>query len=160
MKEVSTSDVEAHVAEILAAARLFREQATDLMTRLASALGAAPEDFASDSSFWVQFEQIGRLDADWRYAFHGFECSFNNEQTGQYLKVRLGFAGEFGVLDPYFFAEFIKSTPGTEDLSGLFKDSYHDGLRALATLGRRGDLKLVEDVAKIQAGWVVVDPED
>jgi hypothetical protein len=34
-------------------------------------------------------------------------------------------------VDPYFFAEFVKTTPGMEQIAELIEDSFHDGSRIL-----------------------------
>jgi hypothetical protein len=160
MNVVSTAEIESHATEILAAARLFREQATDLMTRLAQKLGASPENTDGDPESWCRFPQSGDLDAEWMYWFHGMECEFRNRQTGQTIDVCLGFAGEFGALAPYFFVEFIKSTPGMEHLGRVLKNSFHDGKRALQVLGDRGDLKMLENTVYGLREWAAVTVEE
>jgi hypothetical protein len=57
----------------------------------------------------------------------------------------MGFREEFGVLDPFFFARYVSTTPGLEKVAALFQDNYHDPLRALVVLERRGRLARITD---------------
>src|SRR2546430_1035721 len=117
------------------------------MKRLTAALGDTWEPFAADPGYWHRYEQVGQLDDDWRYFFHGYGCGFGNQRTGQTVEVHLGFPGEFGVLDPYFFAEFVRTTAGLEEVASLFKDPCRDSLRAMKILHSRGLLHYIND------GW-------
>lgn len=92
----------------------------------------------------MQVRNRGKSRGGWRFCFHGFEYRFEHERTRQVVEVQLGYADEFGVLDPYFFAEFARSTPGLEGVAGLFRDGFHDPDRALQILEERGRLHRVE----------------
>lgn len=131
---------------IVAAARLFRATATERMTALAAHMGVGLDAFSTFSSR----EQLpgapqpqGRLPDGWTYWFHGFECRFRYPPTGQVVEVCLGFPGEFGVLDPWFFAQFVESTPELEAVWDLFDDDFHDPRRAIETLYEAGLLVAV-----------------
>jgi hypothetical protein len=143
LRVISRSVVLANVDAIVEAARLFRVVATDLMERLARKLGAPTSQFSDDPMFWRIYGQQGRLDEQWDYFFHGYECGFRNRRTGQDVEVRLGFPGEFGALDPYFFAKFVRSTPEVETVANLFPDSFHDPCCALEILHEVGHLQIV-----------------
>ena len=67
------------------------------------------------------------------------------------------FGGEFGVLDPYFFALFLKSTRGLEHLARLVRHEFHDAARVLDLLAVAGHLEMVEGPSG--RGWVVREKE-
>ncbi len=138
IKKVIAEEVVLAVSDaITAAAVLFRSTAADLMDRLSGTLAIPLESFWGLEyrpllrRGWFRDKWKGRLDSRWRYGFHGYECGFRDGHTGQEVEVILGFRGEFGVLDPYFFGRFVASTPGLEGVACLFKDDFHDPRRAL-----------------------------
>ncbi len=137
IKKVIAEEVVLAVSDaITAAAVLFRSTAADLMDRLSGTLAIPLESFWGLEyrpllrRGWFRDKWKGRLDSRWRYGFHGYECGFRDGHTGQEVEVILGFRGEFGVLDPYFFGRFVASTPGLEGVACLFKDDFHDPRRA------------------------------
>lgn len=101
---------------------------------------------------------LKRETAQWEYCFHGDECQFRNTQTGQVLEICLGFGDEFGVLDPYFFYQFVSTTPGLENVARLFKDDFHDTRRTLDILERHGHLRRVRGPADHRVGLIAPDP--
>ena len=129
LRVISEADVLANADAIVDAAREFRSIATALMTLLAR--GRHPRGSPDR----------GELGDGWEYAFHGLECAFRNRVTGQYVDVRLQFGNEFGALDPWFFAGFVRTTPGLEAVARLFRDDFHDAARALDVLRRHGRLR-------------------
>ena len=106
---------------------------------------------------WFRNRWRGRLDFRWGYAFHGHECGFRDRLTGQDVEVILGFPGEFGVLDPFFFARFVATTAGLEVVAALFKDGFHDPLRALEILERNGRLTRIAVQGTERRGMVALD---
>jgi len=193
IKEViSERDVLANAGEVVAAMRLFRATARELMGRLAQQLGVPLEAF-SNRYFRLQYahsvklagrmgeciEQLGeelargpfqrligpirrvfeRKTAEWEYYFHGGECQFRNVRTGQIVEVCLGFRDEFGVLDPYFFFQFVSTTPGLEKVAQLFTDGFHDTLRALEILEQHGHLRRISSGSGDRAGLIAPDSE-
>jgi hypothetical protein len=135
-----------HADEFVAAAHEFRRIATERVCRLAEHFSVEALDIA-EMRFQGLFEeqglevpQIGIYDSHWRYAFHGFQCSFENQKTKQYLDVELGYGDDFGVLDPYFFSGFIKTTRTFRRLGKLLADDYQDGAQVLLVLERAGRL--------------------
>ena len=58
----------------------------------------------------------------WEYHFHGSHCAFTHAQSGQEIEVSLVNRLEFGVLDPYFFTRFIKTSPDYQPIPIKF---YH-----------------------------------
>ncbi|HAS42399.1 MAG TPA: hypothetical protein DCS93_18115 [Microscillaceae bacterium] len=73
------------------------------------------------------YPQFGEMNK-WRYFFHGYHCKFKHTITTQDIEVPLTFGLEFGVLDPYFFAHYIYSTPDYQPLSVNMKSEFADGL--------------------------------
>jgi hypothetical protein len=190
-KVIAAEDVLANAEAILAAMRLFRVTAGDLMSRLAQQLNVPLEAFA-DPYFQLRhtrsvklFGKLGeRTDqpgeaprtgpfrrllapiwrvleqrtAEWEYRFHGAECQFRNTKTGQILEICLGFEDESGVLDPYFFYQFVSTTPGLEKVANLFNDGFHDTRRALKILEQHGHLRRIHSPSDNRVGLIAPDP--
>jgi len=70
--------------------------------------------------------QLGML-GHWKYFIHGYHCRFEDSKTGQKIEVPLIFGQEFGILDPYFFMEYLKTTPAYQPLNIQITDDYKDG---------------------------------
>lgn len=157
---IADEDVLAEADAISAAAAQFRRTAAGLMGRLSRRLDIPLEAFYGLEyrpllrRGWFRDRWKGRLDYRWGYAFHGHECGFRDRLTGQDVEVILGFPGEFGALDPYFFARFVTTTTGLERVAALFKDGFHDPLRALEVLERKGRLTRVAVQATGRRGLV------
>ncbi|MES2462564.1 MAG: hypothetical protein V4671_18430 [Armatimonadota bacterium] len=145
---ISESEVLANAEQIISAARLFRQTAHELMNHLARKLGVPLEAFADPLFRMTDVpgapQPEGELENGWTFWFHGFECAFENRQTGQEVEVRLGFLHEFGALDPYFFARFVSTTPELQQVQQLFEDTYHDPARAFDVLEKHGYLKRIK----------------
>ncbi len=140
VRAVTTQTVIKNEARLLAALRAFGETATDLITRLAKARGVELSCFLHDP-FAGAGEQTGRFDNECGYRFHGYECLFVNEKTGQRLEVIVvGSGGAWGALDPYFFSQFVSSTPEWADVARFLQSAYHGTLRAFDILEARGSL--------------------
>jgi uncharacterized protein DUF6896 len=154
LKVISVREVLENAELILAGARRFQAVAAERMTALARKLNLPLEAFADAFLRFQLKSDSGDLDAGWRYGFHGAECRFTNTRTGQVVEVLLGFYPEFGVLDPYFFSQFLSTTEGLELVAGLFKHPYHDAARALDILEQQGLLKQVTDPKYGRSGLV------
>ncbi len=161
IKKVIADEVVLAAADaIVGAAAEFRRVAEGLMDRVSRKLDIPLEAFHALEyrpllgRGWFRDRWRGRLDSRWRYGFHGYECGFRDRLTGRDVDVILGFPGEFGVLDPFFFARFVKTTPGLEGVAALFRDSFHDPLRALVVLERHGRLARFTDRATGRSGLI------
>jgi hypothetical protein len=150
MRVIPAELVAANAAGFLAAMRRFRETAADLARRLADRLGASPADLLDRVT--AHDDAVCDLDRGWVSRPHGLECQFQNKLTGQEVEVRLAFGAEFGVLDPYFFVRFVKTTPGLEPLGALLRHAFHDAARVIDLLAARGHLTKVE--GPFGSGWV------
>jgi hypothetical protein len=163
-KVIAEADVLAGADAIVAAAAVCRPTATGLMGRLSKKLGIPVEAFYGLDyrpllgRGWFRDRWRGRLDSHWRYGFHGRQCGFREGATGRDVQVEMGFREEFGVLDPFFFAKFVTTTPGLEGVAALFKDDFHDPRRALMILERQGRLKRITDRATGRQGLVAPEP--
>jgi len=161
-KVIAEEDILAEADAIVAAAAQFRRTAADLMGRLSRRLDIPLEAFYGLEyrpllrRGWFRDGWRGRLDSRWVYGFHGHECGFRNRLTGQDVEVILGFPGEFGVLDPFFFSRFVATT-GLERVAALFKDGFHDPLRALEVLEREGRLTRIADQTTGRRGLVAIE---
>jgi hypothetical protein len=157
---IPTPVVVEHAEAICAAARASRATATRLMHALAGVLGVGVGAFADPLiRLTLGDRDGGDIDADWAYSFHGMECRFTNRLTGQDVEVELGFgeAGvEFGVLDPYSFHRFVLTTPAFAPVAVLFRDAFHDPLRALVVLEQRSRFRCVVRPLTGEEGLVVV----
>jgi hypothetical protein len=156
-KVIAAEDVRVYEEEFVAALRLFRQTASMLAIRLAGRLGVSTDRLSDlglgiDQMGWADWLRglLGRqlrgncLDREWSYCFHGRACRFENRARGQVVEVRLGFGTEFGVLDPYFFALFVKTTLELTHLARLLRDDFHDAERVFELLHRAGHLRVVE----------------
>jgi hypothetical protein len=137
---VSDGYILEHHEAIVRAARDFRHAATLLMGRVADHFQVPLSSLFEWHTFAAM--QTGRLDDTWLFFFHGFECGMYNEETGQTLEVVLGFGEEFGVLDPYFFMQFVKTTPEHLPVTEILRD-YQCAARTLEVLERHGYLRRV-----------------
>jgi hypothetical protein len=150
LRVIPAEVVAANAAGFLAAMRLFRKTAADLAGRLADRLGVSSADLLDRVTSGD--EAACDLDDGWVSRPHGTECRFENKVTGQEVEVCLTFGAEFGVLDPYFFARFVRTTPGLEHLGVLLRHDFHDAARVIDLLAAGGHLTEVEGPAGV--GWV------
>lgn len=68
------------------------------------------------------------LTGNWYFDVHGEHCMFKNTETGQTLEVFLGSPEDVGNMDPYFFYDFIKTTPELAHLTSYFDNPFKDML--------------------------------
>ena len=153
---ISKQLVLAHADAFVTAARQFRASAYTLISLLADKLGVPNNAFGSEElRFGLSDDQYdGELGDSWHYVFHGHECRFQNQTTKQVLDVKLGYPDEWGVLDPYFFYEFVKTSPEFEEIAVLLEDGFHDTARALDVLEEAGLLGLIADRSGKRRGRV------
>lgn len=69
-----------------------------------------------------------KLTGNWYFDVHGEHCMFKNTETGQTLEVFLGSPADVGNMDPYFFYNFIKTTPELAHLTSYFENPFKDML--------------------------------
>ena len=102
----------------------------------------------------TDYEQIGEM-GKWKYYFHGFHCAFTNKETEQHIEVPLTYGEEYGELDPYFFSDFIKSTPKFQPLPIQIYDDYWDGRRILEVMTNLGKFEKINSNLKGRKGIIV-----
>lgn len=98
----------------------------------------------------------GKMD-DWNYFLHGFHCYFENTTTKQQIEVPLVFGMEFGDLDPYFFTNFINTSPEYKPLPVQIFNDYHDGCRINEKMLSLGKFEIISSNFKNHSGIVVKD---
>lgn len=67
----------------------------------------------------------------WSSDVHGNHCRFENAVTKQVVEAPLMFPLEPRTADPFFFAQFVKSTLSCEAVANLIRHDYHDAARLL-----------------------------
>ena len=102
-----------------------------------------------------EVESRGGRVGEWEFGFHGFECCFTHRRTGQVVDVRLGFGDEFGVLDPFFLARFIRTMAAHREAASLLADDFHDPSRMMDVLLARGHLRVIEMANSMLSGMVM-----
>ena len=119
--------------------------ATDLIHGLAAQLNETidPENAMHAFGKYKRGRQNGRMD-EWNYFLHGADCGFKNVRTVQKMEVYLITSLEFGVLDPFFFVDFIKSTASYQPLPVALYDDYADGHRILEKMVALGRFERIQ----------------
>ena len=104
------------------------------------------------------YKQSGTM-GEWKYFFHGFHCAFHHKKTAQSIEVPLTFGEEYGALDPFFFIEFIQSSPELKPLPIKIYDEYGDGKRILEVMTRLGKFEEINSNLKKNSAIIVKDRE-
>jgi hypothetical protein len=94
-------------------------------------------DYRQMCAALVEQYRSGTLLPDWRTAEHGGHCRFTNRRTGQAVEAPFQKWVDPDWIDPYFFAEFVKTTAGLEAVAELIEHKFHDGARILKVMGQR-----------------------
>lgn len=123
-------DMEAYLVDV---AQHFRRTATGLMDDLAAHHGIPVE------ALWDHFHSLQSHSAEWLLYPHGEHCCFRHQLTHQTLQISVWFGKEFGVLDPQFFHDYMRTSPDLLVPLEL-RDAFHDTARAMAILEERGSL--------------------
>lgn len=142
MKVIEKQVVIENMDSFLNAIDRFCATANELITRLAQKLNFPVEEVSENWRFQLDPSLTeGWLDNNWEYWFHGHECQFRNVATGQVVDVRLeDYGNKRALLDPYFLAVFVRTTPEEARVSELLKDEFHDTARVLKILVEKGYL--------------------
>jgi len=81
--------------------------------------------------------------------FHGAECQFENLQTGQIVELVIwGFGTEYGILDSYFFYNYIQTTAKHQKLAMFFGADYKNVAKALDIVEYMGYLERIGTSAR------------
>jgi hypothetical protein len=96
---------------------------------------------------------------EWRYYLHGFDCGFENIKTEQCIEASIVHGEEFGVLDPYFFSRYIKSSKQYYPLPVEIYEDYSDGKKIIDKMLELGQFELVNSNIPDRYTAVVADRE-
>lgn len=121
---MTTQKIFGNRRNIISAARAFRKDANDLMESLALRNNfslAAGEGFPP-TVYCHKRNNIGFLNDEWQYYFHGAECRFENMCTGQVVELIYTTKPEFGFLDGYFFFNYMCTTEKHKSLGRWFQN--------------------------------------
>lgn len=156
-KLMTNNEIDNHQEFFEECAYDYRELATKLILQLAQQLKV---DIQNESPYWAFLKywqengQKGTM-GDWNYYFHGFHCHFIHKETKQEIEASVVFGLEFGDLDPYFFTNYILSTPEYQPLEIDIYENYHDGLRIIERMTELGRFEKINSTFKGHQGTVV-----
>ena len=119
--------------ELVHAAHHFHQTADQLAGSMAEYNNIANE------CIWDNCRDLESHSSDWKLDVHGQHCCFVHHNTGQTVEISMWFGTHFGVLDPYFFYDYMKTTPELL-LPVELRDAFHDTRRAMDILEERGRL--------------------
>lgn len=83
----------------------------------------------------VEQHRTGILSPKWQSDEHGGHCRFTNLETGQVVEAPFREWVRTNDVDPYFFAEYVKTTAGLQEVTELIEHPYHDAKRVLDVVG-------------------------
>jgi hypothetical protein len=160
-KLITDEEIEAHQLFFEKCAKDYRKLSQELIFQLANKFKIeidpnSPLDSFQPFANRIQF--IGTIN-DWRYNLHGFHCGFENRKTGQVIEVPLVFGLEFGDLDPYFFTNFIISTPEYYPLPVAIYERYADGNKINNKMVSLGRFERINSIIENHFGIAVTDRE-
>jgi hypothetical protein len=160
-KELSYVDIYNNRFFFQNCAKSHRDLATKLIHRLANYLNIQIDNnfpYQSFREFRQGKKQKGAFD-DWQYFLHGFHCRFTNISSGQVIEVSLVFGLEFGVLDPLFFIDYIKTSEYKNSIPFQIDDAYHDGIRIIEVMTDIGIFEKTHSNIEGYFGFVIADRE-
>jgi hypothetical protein len=123
MPVVRRARVQQHRAEVLRAIADYRRACAEL----------------------VEQYRTGTLPGEWRADEHGGHCRFTSQRTGQVVEAPFREWVDPNRVDPYFFAEFVKTTAGLGSVAELIRHNFHDGVRVLDVVAAEAELDAAPD---------------
>jgi hypothetical protein len=81
----------------------------------------------------------GTRPREWRTGEHGGHRRFTNRRTGQVVEAPFREWVDPDWVDPYFFAEFVKTTAGFGAVAELIENDFHDGARILEVVAAEAE---------------------
>ena len=93
-------------------------------------------------------KQRGKVNEQWNFWFHGAECQFKNQITGQIVELVITNGSEFGALDSYFFVQYLKTTPKYRELANFFSEDASAVTKALNLLEDLGKLQRIDNTSQ------------
>lgn len=158
-KLITEEEIEANQDFFEQCAKDYRQLAGELMYQWVKHLGLVL-DLESPLKTFNPLKMSGDSNGKmrgWRYCIHGFHCDFTHLKTGQYIEVPLVWGLEFGDLDPYFFTQYILSTPSYHPLPVPIYEAYWDGVRINDKMLALGKFEYLEAQIGSSKGIVVAD---
>lgn len=134
--------------EIFQAASSFRKDGINLMKKLGGTYQINPfekGELADLKRKSRENQQRGKVDNEWSFWFHGAECQFKNQKTGQIVELVITNSSEFGALDSYFFHNYLRTTTKFNELANFFSDDQISVNKALTLLEDLGKLQRIDD---------------
>jgi hypothetical protein len=126
------------IKPVVATARVL-EHRTEVLRAVA--------DYRLTCSILVAQYRVGTLPREWRAEEHGGHCRFTSLRTGQVVEAPFSEWVSPDRVDPYFFAEFVKTTAGLELVAELIEDNFHAAARILKVAGVTSDPGALPDPA-------------
>lgn len=145
-KIITNKEIEENQAFFERCAQDYGALAKRLIFKLAEKTGIEIDENNPNNSFYKlkrEKRQTGKV-GDWQYYLHGIHCCFTHLKTKQTIEVNLVYGLEFGDLDPYFFALFIKSTPWYKPLPVEIYEYYADGLQIIEHMLSLGKFERID----------------
>lgn len=133
MEVISKDEVLTIAPTFLGAARRFRAEARELAHQLAELNGVPASQLLEHSKNCTVYPE------GWDAFRHGIHYCFTHRETGRQIEVCISFGEEFGVLDPYFFYQYMTTTQGI-GVPQQIVEPYHDTRRAMQLLEANGSL--------------------
>ena len=145
---ISEPDIGSIIPEITLAAKEFRKQ-SDWLARKIAELNCVPI-----TELWDRSDDIEVFPRGWKCYHHGQHFCCENLDSGQVVEVPIWYGEEFGILDPYFFAQFIDTTESLNMPLGI-TDWYHDMSRVMDVMLEMGLLKQITGTRFDVSGIVI-----
>lgn len=156
---ITNDEIEANVDFFEQCAKDYRSLSKTLIYRLAEYLGITlNKDFPSETlnPLKTTEKDKGKFN-NLEYYLHGFHVHFYNTETGQEIEAPIMFGDDYGDLDPYFFSNYITSTPQYKPLPIELYEPYYDGKRILDKMLELGKLERVQSNWPGLIGTIVTD---
>lgn len=160
-KLITREEVIQHQLFFEQCARDYRALATALIYQIAAQFKKIINPLAPYQSLdpYKRRKASGNI-GDWQYGFHGgimnCHCRFEHKHTRQDIQASLSYGPEFGVLDPYFFTNYIKSTSSYAPLPVAIYDNFHDGVVILNTMMALCKMERITNAFEME-GYVLTD---
>ncbi len=139
---ITTEFVKSYLDSLLQCFVEFDIKAHDMMDLMATTFNIDLDDSAQiwDLKRNRSKNQRGQINSSWDYHFHGAECAFKNNKTGQHLDIKIIYGREYGVIDNFFLYRFIETTKSLAHQFDLLDGKSHNLRKVINVLKREGYL--------------------
>jgi len=159
VKLITEEEVMVHQGFFEQCAKDYRDLAQQLIFQLAEQRNISIDPANPNNSFY-QLKRTKKSSGameQWEYFLHGIHCGFVHKISKQAIEVSLIYGLEFGELDPYFFTQFILSTPAYQPLPVAIYEAFHDGEQINKTMLSLGKFEQIQSIFEDRFGIVVTD---